>query len=91
MLRGGAHVQEDEQPSTSSSGTHQHQPATGSEDSTTVPSPDQPPSTSSLGTDTQQSTTASENTSPDLCDLLCVLCLQSLFSFSVLLFLGVTL
>ena len=89
--RGQEEDTDDEQPSTSSSGTHQPQPASRSVDSTTVPSPDQPPSTSSLGTDTQQRTTASENTSPDLCDLLCVLCLQSLFSFSVLLFLGVTL
>ena len=67
-IQGGAQGQEedtdDEQPSTSSSGTHQPEPASRSVDSTTVPNPDQPPSTSSLGTDTQQRTTTSESTSP---------------------------
>ena len=67
-VQGRAYGQEedrdDEQPSTSSSGKHQPEPASRSVDSTTVPSPDQPPSVSSLGTDTQQRTTTSESTSP---------------------------
>ncbi|XDV34378.1 hypothetical protein PO909_004542 [Leuciscus waleckii] len=69
-VRGGAQGQEEdtddeqEQPCTSSSGTHQPQPASRSVDSTIGPSPDQPPSSSRLGTDTQQITTTSESTSP---------------------------
>ena len=67
-IQGGTHGQEedtdDEQPSASSSGTHQPQLASRSVDSATVPSTDQPPSTSSLGTDTLQRTTTSESTSP---------------------------
>ncbi|KAL1006354.1 hypothetical protein UPYG_G00071260 [Umbra pygmaea] len=63
-IQGGTHGQEkdadDEQPSTSSSGTHQPQPACRSLDSTTVASLDQPPSISSLRTDTEQRTTTSE-------------------------------
>ena len=62
--RGQEEDTDDEQPSTSSSGTHQPQLASRSVDSTTVPSPDQPPSTSSSGTDTQQRTTTSESTGP---------------------------
>ncbi|KAL1022506.1 hypothetical protein UPYG_G00028590 [Umbra pygmaea] len=54
-IQGGTRGQEedadDEQPATSSSGTHQPQPACRSLDSTTVPSLDQPHSISSLGTE----------------------------------------
>ncbi|KAL0984690.1 hypothetical protein UPYG_G00145370 [Umbra pygmaea] len=66
-IQGGTCGQEedadDEQPSTSSSGTHQPPPACRPLD-TRVPSLDQPPSISSIGTDTEQRTTTSESTSP---------------------------
>ena len=56
-IQGGPCGQEedtdDEQSSTSSSGTHQPELAGRSVESTAARSPDQPPSTSSLGTDTQ--------------------------------------
>ena len=80
-MQGGARGQEedtdDEQPSTSSSGTHQLQPASRSVDSTAVPSPDQPPSTSSLWTDTQQRTIKSPSAGDDVetcvtCSVHCV-------------------